>query len=293
MEIPQGYVTELKVHVPVNSAVKYIFKRHGEPVGVEKTAIPEDNVINVLTPVGAVAETGDLTLEITFSSDGTEYTLTEQHKVYRPYLSLLELREIMDFADDDECWEIERAVRAIIDEHTTQNFGYEHKTITMLSNPSVAMSLPERLERLDRVVEGSDVVYDITSNPPRNVDAYIVTGDGWFLKRPGYSPAPLSYTTTDPIRVRPRSRSGFRNDVKYKITGVWGYAEVPSAVREAAKLLVNDYACQDSTYRDRYIKSVRSGDWRLEFHDGAFVDTGNARANTLLRPYVVQRMVVL
>lgn len=293
MEIPQGYVTELKVHVPVNSVVRYRFKKNGEQVGAEQIATPENNIVSILTPFGAVAETGDLILELTFISDATEYTITEQHKVYRPYLSLLELREIMEFADDDECWEIERAVRTIIDEHTTQTFGYEKKTVTMLSNPTVALSLPARLERLEKVVEGTDVVYDITSNPPRNVDDYLVTGDGWFLKRPSYSPAPLSYTTTDPIRVRPRSRAGFRNDVKYKITGVWGYDQVPSAVREAAKLLVNDYACQESIYRDRYLKSIRSGDWRLEFHDGAFVDTGNARANTLLRPYVVQRMVVL
>ena len=59
-------------------------------------------------------------------------------------------------------------------------------------------------------------------------------------------------------------------------------------VKEAAKLLVNDYACAEQTYRDRYLTSMTAADWRIQFHSGAFLKTGNVRADQLLRDFVLK-----
>jgi len=81
----------------------------------------------------------------------------------------------------------------------------------------------------------------------------------------------------------------FKEGVIYPISGVWGYEAVPESVKEAARLLVNDYACADSQYRDRYLTSMTAADWRIQFNSGAFVRTGNVRADQLLSEYVTTR----
>jgi hypothetical protein len=43
--------------------------------------------------------------------------------------------------------------------------------------------------------------------------------------------------------------------------------------------------CQDHKYRDKYLQSIKMGDWRIQFHDLAFNGTGNATADKLLLDY--------
>jgi hypothetical protein len=81
----------------------------------------------------------------------------------------------------------------------------------------------------------------------------------------------------------------FANNRDYLVEGHWGWEAVPDAVKEAAKLLVNDYACADAQYRDRYLVSMTAADWRIQFYSGAYLRTGNVRADQLLSDYVVTR----
>ena len=59
------------------------------------------------------------------------------------------------------------------------------------------------------------------------------------------------------------------------------------------KLLVNDYACGEQMYRDRFLQSYKNADWRLQYYSAAYYDTGNARANLLLAPWVVSGISVV
>jgi hypothetical protein len=85
------------------------------------------------------------------------------------------------------------------------------------------------------------------------------------------------------------SLNTFKDGNIYTVDGNWGWEEVPAAVKEAAKLLVNDYACADAQYRDRYLTSMTAADWRIQFNSGAFKGTGNVRADQLLSDFVVTR----
>jgi hypothetical protein len=81
----------------------------------------------------------------------------------------------------------------------------------------------------------------------------------------------------------------FAEGYLYEIGGHWGFESVPDQVKEAAKLLVNDYACADAQYRDRYLVSMTAADWRIQFNSGAYLRTGNARADHLLSDFVRTR----
>jgi hypothetical protein len=85
----------------------------------------------------------------------------------------------------------------------------------------------------------------------------------------------------------------FNSYAKYTITGVFGWEFVPYEVVEAMKLLVNDYSCSENMYRDRYLQSISTADWKLIFASQVFEDTGNARADTLLNAYKVLYWAVI
>lgn len=121
---------------------------------------------------------------------------------------------------------------------------------------------------------------------------------------PGYNGAgQLVDPTLTPVSSRPGGitiapgSSGhatpWKNDYPFEITGNWGYKTIPANVKEAAKILVNDYACGEIAYRDRYLESIKAADWRLQFSSRAWEYTGNVRADQLLAEYVLLDWAVI
>lgn len=88
-------------------------------------------------------------------------------------------------------------------------------------------------------------------------------------------------------------RGVFQNGVRYKIQGKFGWEDTPENIEEAAIHLVKDYFAKDSTWRNKYLKSVQTFDWQFEFSSGAYTGTGNAYVDALLAPYVVTNMMVI
>lgn len=304
MEIAKGYTTIVQFPIPDDVECLVTIEKTGTTIA-PFSVTPESgaNVVEVPLPYAAVHDEGTIKVSLTFSIDSIAYTKTRELKIVTPYLDLWELKQIIGpNATDEECWTVEFAVRSVIDAFTGQSFGVEEGTITIMGNKNSALGFTRPCLRLDKILEGTEVRYDVTDIHGDSFfgeGTYTVTGDGWFLKRPSWDTDDFrtnygdAYYTVNPI-TPPTFRSNlFRNDVVYTVTGRFGYEEVPLAIREAAKLLVNDYACADAMYRDRYLKSVRSADWRIEFVDSAFLATGNARADLLLGPYVVNRMLVI
>jgi hypothetical protein len=252
------------------------------------------------------------TIEViwSFEIDGHPYSETYSYEVASPYLSIREVREIIgDDATDDEVLQAEAAARHIINAHTGQSFGFTHKTLTVEGHGERALRLPERLV----VLEGLSTL-SATLNPR----TAIIVSDGWYLKK-GWSenvtaiPNDNLYFTGDDISdvlpgepgyektghgeiiVAPGSTqpSQWRDDYPFTIIGWWGYEHVPTPVREATRLLINDYACGESAYRDRYLNAIKAADWRLDFNARTWEATGNVRADQLLAEYVLLNWAVV
>lgn len=212
----------------------------------------------------------------------------------------------------------EAAVRTIIQAHTGQKFGYSKgKTLRVEGHGETALRLPERLINLTGI--GT-----LTAN--LDPLAAIIVSDGWYLKKSwaneisevannsvywsdyrdsvafdnniysdpdgdGQPPivGPLG-TRPGGVISAPGVSSGptrWVDDYSFTITGDWGYKSVPVAVQEAAKLLINDYACSEAAYRDRYLETIKASDWELDFNSRAWDSTGNVRADQLLSEYVL------
>lgn len=219
-----------------------------------------------------------------------EYDQWVTINVVTPILPLDEIQQILGGeATSEEIGDIERAVRYIIQAHTGQFFGKFIGKKDVTGSGDSHLRLPMRLIKL----------VGINGNNLLN-EAIALRGGGWYLRSKVWGVPSIRadydgwhenpYTSPAPI-VGPYSRNvhNFIENIEYEIDGVWGWNSVPLAVQEAARLLINDYACGDSNYRDRFLTSMTAADWRIQFHEGAFSNTGNVRANQLLAEYVLRR----
>lgn len=225
----------------------------------------------------------ELTWEFVLPEQGavTEYSY---YDIVTPLLTNDEVLDIHPNATEDEIRHIERAVRHIINAHTGQQFGRTLGPKTISGNGSTALALPQRLLKLNKI-DGL--------NPSAD---FVVQADGWVLIKAPFGVPPIKADAWglhmhrggvihNPYNVR---LANFESR-EYIIEGEWGWKYVPQQVKEAAKLLVNDYACADASYRDRFIQAMTAADWRIQFNSGAFVKTGNVRADQLLSNYVLPR----
>lgn len=249
----------------------------------------------------------------TFTIPGTGQIIkTDGYEIITPLLTKRELKAIWNDATDEEIVDIEQAVRYIIQAHTGQSFGKREKSVVIPGAGESALALPEHILSMTGVK---------TLNAVLNPLAFIVVAEGWYLKKrqhdvlsqiddpslywdnvntqdydfPLEAPHGMGLTPNryshGQIIYPPRRSNGrmWRDDYPFTITGIWGYDSVPQPVKEAAALLVNDYACSEQAYRDRYLDSISAADWRLQFNAQAFINTGNVRADQLLNNYVMKR----
>lgn len=244
-------------------------------------------------PLHAVQHNRTLELrwELTYlePSDPVIYELSRRVivEVVTPILSKAEIRAIDSnvFDTNAEIERIEKAVRHVIQAYTGQEFGLRVGRETVRGEGGSALRSPRRIIELNKVnglvgganfsvdPEGHIVRYLPWGVPPVKADAH-----GLHMHTGG--------VIHNPNHVKWQSWLSNQN---YVLEGRFGWEEVPAPVKEAAKLLVNDYACADSQYRDRYLTSMTAADWRIQFNSGAFLRTGNVRADQLLSEYVITR----
>ncbi len=316
MEIYVETPREVTIPMPFGfSGVTYTLTKNNVTSSPANPASSTTTSVNVKIPYAQTVTEGEGVIAITFTVDAIQHTKNVSFDVVTPYLTITQARVILDDESltDEQVMEVEQSVRYIINAHCGQSFGKRTKDLVVVGAGETALALPERLMTMTGLKTLSSVL---------NASATIIIADGWYLKKkyfdaisdidntsiywdgegvydyddfPLEAPHGLGHTPDrfghGPIISAPGSFSGtkWKDDYPFTVSGTWGYPAVPLAVVEAAKLLLNDYACSEQAYRDRYLDSIKSADWRLQFNDKAFLHTGNVRADQLLNDYVMKR----
>lgn len=216
----------------------------------------------------------------TFNVDGSgSFTKSDKFSVTTPYLSIREIKIIVPDITTDEAIILEAGTRHIINAHTGQTFGTNTGTKVAVGDGSQGLFLPARLLNV--------TAFNGANGLPTR---WAVAGDGWYINRVGYGYYDVRSDATEGVITSPyNSVNGFPRGSKYQITGTWGWESIPEPIVAAMRILVNDYACGDSAYRDRYLVSMTAADWRIQFSSGAYQKTGNVKADQLLNEYVMKR----
>ena len=261
------------------------------------TSSPISPVAGVYTLGLTYAETqydGPLNIVWTDSTQTPAFVRTTTEQVVTPLVPVSKLRTIFEDTNktDQELMDLESSVRIFIQAYTHQTFGYEVGTITIMGTGEQRMALPRHMISIT----------DVNTVDP---GYFWLSDDGWYINSESKNlltvkeAPPEEYmdntiAMTHGVIVVPDTYwRKFRTGVEYDITGEWGYYTVPDNVQEATMLLANDFACDESLYRDRFVQMVNTGSSSFSFDSRAFVNTGNARADELLKEYRRDGMVII
>jgi hypothetical protein len=290
MEIYRDTTSTVTLEHPVTGPLTADVKRGDEVISANQPVTSNGNLHTTVIDWNLTEYDGTLT--VIWKKEG--FARQTWVDVVTPIVPLSELAELLEDVEESDRYDAEAVVRKIIEVYTGQSFGKYRGTKDVAGNDSSRLALPSPLIRLTEMTD-SVLSYDPFS--------FRITGEGWFLGQ-----APGAWWTikqAPPEDVLDQFSSGviyapgtikkrdFSYTSVYTLTGDWGYESVPANVQKAAKMLISDYACQDSSYRDRYLESMKAADWRIQFKQAAYDGTGNLKADQLLEPYKLSNMVVI
>lgn len=226
--------------------------------------------------------------------------------VVTPYASLSEAVEDLGIATDPgdpnyksyhELVMAEKYARKIIENHTGQQFYLYDDIQIAYGAGSDLLPLPFKLDTLHELYGNDILLVDNINNENNWIFDPLVSETGFGL-RVDRSQALDNTVYIANGMVPPTINDNFgygafRKDVRYKVAGKFGWAEVPDNVEQACIQLMGDYFAKDKVWTNKYVKSISTFDWDFEYSSDAYKGTGNAYADQLLYPYVLTTMVVI
>lgn len=290
MEIYRDTTSTVTLEHPVTGTLTADVLRGDTVISANQPVISNGNV-HTTTLDWSLTEY-DGTLKVVWKKTGFERSTYVD--VVTPIVPLSQLAVLLEDVAEQDRYDAEAVVRRIIEVYTGQSFGKFRGTKDVAGNDSSRLALPSPL------ISFTDMTDSVLSYNP---SSFRITGEGWFLgQSPGAywtikdaPPEEVLDQFSDGVIYAPGTikKRDFTYTSVYTITGDWGYETVPFPVVQAAKMLISDYACQDSSYRDKYLESMKAADWRIQFTQAAYDGTGNLKADQLLDPYRLTNMVVI
>jgi hypothetical protein len=213
-----------------------------------------------------------------YTIGGIANTKTDYYDVVVGYANAAQVKEMypsLASKTNDEIYAKEKLARKIIDVFCNQNFGFEDNVAyTFRGGNDNNLYLGKRLYNLTSVkIGGTD---DITSELEILDDYWLAPS--WDA-RPGFFVQDTKRGLVDP------SQRYFRGQLKYEVTGDWGWEYVPDSINLAACMLINDYFCDTTLLREHGVISYQLGEKSMTFQRDFWGTTGNFDVDQLLSEY--------
>lgn len=237
--------------------------------------------------------------------DGTPYQKETWVEIVTPYVSILEAAEQLGFGSDysdpnhktfKELQRAEKFARMTIESYTNQHFNLKYGAYSVYGNDSDTLTLPRRVYQLGKIKQGDEIWMDNYGQINNIGYPFLITYGNF-----GVTLDRSSSLTNDvyiangmvPPSIHTDSANIFRQGKVYHVHGAWGWDHVPSKVEEAAVDLMKFYFAKDRIWKDRYVKSISTTDWDVEYSSQIFSGTGSSYADKLLEDYIVSPMVLI
>ena len=240
-----------------------------------------------------------ITWQYTISSKTT--SIDEYLYVTTPYATVDEIISELGYSSntsDDNYFpyekivSAERVARMMINTELGYAMTKKSKTITAYGSGADVLLLPERIISFTKIAENDEVVIDTSIN--YNIFGFNVelTETNQALRIVPPSPGD-NIDEQENIDYTGLTHGRFRNDYRYEITGIFGWTYIPSEIKQAIFLLVNDLLCNDSIWRSRYIKKINSTQMSVELSSLSYMGTGNALADSLIQKFKMIQAVII
>lgn len=238
---------------------------------MESTNIQHETFVDVVTPYASLAE---VIQDLGLGTDPSD-------PMYKSYHELVMA---------------EKFARKVIESYTGQRFYLYDGTESIYGSGSDILPLPFKIHAIHELY-GNDVkLIDNVNNETNWIFNPVVSETGFGLRVDRTNSLDnITYSANGliPPSINDTYYGAFQKDVKYRVQGKFGWAEVPDNVEQAAIQLIGDYFSKDRVWTNKYLKNIKTFDWQFEYASDAYRGTGNAYADQLLYPYVISSMVVI
>jgi hypothetical protein len=240
-----------------------------------------------------------------YSVDSNEVSHETFVDVVTPYASLHEAIEDLGLGTDQsdpmyksyhELIMAEKFARKVIENHTGQRFYLYDSTETILGSGSDILPLPYKIDRVHELYANDILLIDNINNINNWMLEPIISESGFGLRVDRSNLLDNTVYTANgmvPPSINDSYGGAFIKDVRYRVQGKFGWAEVPDNVEQAAIQLMGDFFSKDRVWTNKYLKTIKTFDWQFEYGSEAYNGTGNAYVDQLLYPYVLSSMVVI
>ena len=238
---------------------------------------------------------------------GASGTHTTYLNVVTPYISINEQIDDLNFGSDPsdpnyktygDLQSAERYARKIIEDYTGQDFYLYTGNQVVYGDESDTLPLSSKLNRIYQLYSNDILLVDNIVNPALKNWLYdpVVAESGFAIRVNRTNLLDNAVYVANglvPPTINDTFNGVFSKNVQYKVVGEFGWERVPDAVQLATVELMKDYFSKDKTWRNKYIKSIKTFDWSFEYNSSASSGTGNLYVDQLLKPYVVVQMVLI
>lgn len=276
------------------------------PVGVfEGTKIETDaGTYQVILPLDLCKRNRKFKIQWDYVIQGNEAAHTYYIDVVQPYANLSDVWEDLNLGTDPsdpnyktyhEVQMAEKYARKLIEIYTNQFFYlYDDRQIVYGSGADI-LPMPFKVYQIHELYENDILLIDKINSTNNWIYDPIISESGFGIRvNKQYMLDNVVYTANGliPPTINDRGFSGaFKKDARYAVQGRFGWSSVPDNVEEACIILIQQFFEKDTAWKNKYVKSISTFDWKFDFMEDAHRGTGNLYADQLLAPYVLSGMV--
>lgn len=279
-----------------------------EPIETLTATKDETNIgsYSVFLPRSITNRNKKLHIEWLYSIDGNEFKHTTFANVVTPYCNFAEAIEDLNIGTDPsdpnyksyhELKMAEKYARKIIEDFTGQEFYlYEDQEVAYGVDSDI-LPLPYKINAIHKVYADDLLLVDNLEDINNWGYEPIIseTGFGIRLNRADLldNTVYVANGMVPPTINDLYAGQAFREGIRYRIIGKFGWDYVPDQVEQACIQLMGHYFGKDRMWADRYLKNVSTFDWDFEYSDEAFKGTGCAYADKLLSGFVLSSALLI
>ena len=306
---------EVKYDVPLPNT-EYLFTIENAPKTIEASEIlvsDENSQITFLLTGDFVTYDHDYSVAIyEITNEAEEHILVQDIlSIIRPYVDPRTLGTTA--TEIAQAQYNERIARAIIDSLISRGFTFEKKVLEVVGQGTDYMPVWETIYKIDEVYENGVLVFDSKQSPSALAGFnYVITKDRTALvKVPADSSQyePKNRSERKPLKYRDAGSDSFYAYAPYEnFDNMWtntrnpalavpegfdyvfvyeaGYKVIPSDVRDAMNMLIDDLKCGKMDHYKAYITEYQTDHFRLKYDSSKFFGTGNILVDIILDKYM-------
>jgi len=231
---------------------------------------------------------------VTTTASGA-YSEINRYSMRRPYATASRIRDIATIQNsttDATLQKLERRARMIIDSFVGFAFYKKKKSLDAYGNNTDVLFMNEEILSVNKIYEDDLLVYENGSSEYQfdyPIEVSVSNNRIKIVNSTEKNKESLEFPKFSVFHYD----GIFKKDHLYEVDGVFGYEYVPSAVEEAAALLVEDYLCNDSNIRNKNIVELSNDSYDIKYAADFATGTGNLIVDSLLAEYRQPRFMVI